>query len=187
MQTRISSVEAAAAGLPVGRIETSAGWRDLVLPKDSLRRVDEIRTAAHGEAQGQAALFRGPSGAGKTFAAALLGNALGRPVWAVDLAAIVGKFIGETEKALDRLFAAAEAAGAVLIFDEAEALFARRTEVRDAHDRFANADAAYLLRRVESYAGLTIFASNRRQDLDPAFLRRLRFVVDFPHRRRPPS
>jgi vesicle-fusing ATPase len=183
-------------GLPSVRLETPLAWSDLVLPRESRDAIDRIRAlarratgAAIGETgstgvEGLAVLFRGPSGTGKTLAQALLGKALGRPVFAVDLSAIVSKFIGETEKAIDRIFDAAEAAGAILAFDEADALFGKRSEIKDAHDRYANVEAAYLLQRLERFHGLAIFATSRPQDIDPGFLRRLRFVVDFPPSRR---
>jgi hypothetical protein len=184
-------------GLAAVRLETALVWSDLVLPREARDAIDRIRALAHratgapiGETgstgvEGLAVLFRGPSGTGKTLAQALLGKALGRPVLAVDLSAIVSKFIGETEKHIDRIFDAAEGAGAILAFDEADALFGKRSEIKDAHDRFANVEAAYLLHRLERFRGLAIFATNRRRNIDPAFLRRLRFVVDFPPSRRP--
>ncbi len=115
------------------------------------------------------ALFAGPSGTGKTMAAQILANDLGVELFQVDLAKIVSKYIGETEKNLAEIFDAAERASAVLLFDEADALFGKRTEIRDAHDRYANIEVAYLLQRMESYAGLAVLTTNMRQNLDPAF------------------
>jgi SpoVK/Ycf46/Vps4 family AAA+-type ATPase len=165
---------------PLSRLETPLEWSDLVLPFEAQAAVDEIRTLASHSAG--AVLFSGASGTGKSLAAALLGKVAGRPVLRVDLSAIVSKYIGETEKNLARAFDAAEAEGAVLVFDEAEALFGKRTEIKDAHDRYANIEIDYLLQRLERFHGLIIFTTRHKQDIDPAFLRRLRFVVDFPPR-----
>jgi hypothetical protein len=128
---------------------------------------------------GIAALFGGPSGTGKTMAAQVLARALGIELLRVDLAGVVNKYIGETEKKLREVFDACEDSGALLFFDEADALFGMRTQVKDAHDRFANIEIDYLLQRIERFDGVAILATNRRQDLDPAFVRRLRFVVEF--------
>lgn len=130
--------------------------------------------------RGVTALFTGPSGTGKTMAAQAIGKALKRTVFAVDLSRVVSKFIGETEKNLDAVFVEAERVGAVLLFDEADALFGKRSEVKDAHDRYANIETAYLLQRMEAFSGLAILTSNFGQNLDSAFLRRLRFAVEFP-------
>jgi hypothetical protein len=124
-------------------------------------------------------LFLGPRGTGKTLAAEVVADELGRELYRVDLSKIVSKYIGETEKHLKRIFAAAEATGAVLFFDEADALFGKRSEVKDAHDRYANTDVAYFLQRIEDYYGLVILATNRKSNIDDAFQRRIRFVVDF--------
>ncbi len=133
-----------------------------------------------GYGRGVPALFSGPSGTGKTMAAQIIARELAVELFQVDLANTVSKYIGETEKNLDRIFEAAESASAVLLFDEADALFGKRTEVRDAHDRYANVEVAYLLQRMEAYSGLVILTTNFRQNLDKAFMRRLRFVVEFP-------
>jgi SpoVK/Ycf46/Vps4 family AAA+-type ATPase len=130
--------------------------------------------------RGVTALFAGPSGTGKTMAAEVLASELHLDLHRIDLAGVVNKYIGETEKNLRRVFDAAEAGGAILFFDEADALFGRRSEVRDSHDRFANIEIDYLLQRMESYSGLAVLATNRRTALDRAFLRRLRFLLDFP-------
>ena len=129
---------------------------------------------------GLAVLFAGPPGTGKTMAAEVLARELGLPLHRVDLSQVVNKYIGETEKNLRRVFDACEASDLIVLFDEADALFGRRTQVRDAHDRYANLEVSYLLSRMERAKGLTILATNRKEDLDGAFLRRLRYVVDFP-------
>jgi hypothetical protein len=177
------------------RVEPAAGWDDLVLPPAETRTLREIvDQVAHratvydawgmgragGRGLGITALFCGTSGTGKTLAAEVVAGALRLDLYRVDLAGVVSKYIGETEKNLRRVFDAAEDGGAVLFFDEADALFGKRSEVRDSHDRYANIEINYLLQRMESYRGLAVLATNRRGDLDPAFLRRLRFVVNFP-------
>jgi len=129
---------------------------------------------------GIAALFAGPPGTGKTMASEAIASELQLPLFRIDLSQVVNKYIGETEKNLKRLFDAADAADAILLFDEADALFGKRTEVKDAHDRYANLEISYLLERMERFKGLAILATNRRRDLDEAFLRRLRFVIEFP-------
>jgi hypothetical protein len=129
--------------------------------------------------QGISALFGGPSGTGKTMAAQVLARSLGLELYRVDLAGVVNKYIGETEKRLRDVFDACERSGALLFFDEADALFGSRTQVKDSHDRFANIEIDYLLQRIEQFDGISILATNRKSDLDTAFLRRLRFVVDF--------
>jgi SpoVK/Ycf46/Vps4 family AAA+-type ATPase len=129
---------------------------------------------------GISALFAGASGTGKTLAAEVLGSALNLDVYRIDLSAVVSKYIGETEKNLRRVFDAAEGGGVVLLFDEADALFGKRTEVKDSHDRHANIEVSYLLQRMEAYRGLAILTTNLKTSLDQAFLRRIRFVVQFP-------
>ena len=128
---------------------------------------------------GMSALFGGPSGTGKTMAAQVIARSLGLELYRVDLAGVVNKYVGETEKRLREVFDACEHAGALLFFDEADALFGGRMQVKDAHDRFANIEIDYLLQRIERFDGVAILATNRRNDLDPAFVRRLRFVIDF--------
>ncbi len=177
------------------RIVPAATWDDLVLPEDTRRIIHDIarqvrlRHRVHGDwgfaargsrGLGVSALFVGPSGVGKTLAAEVLANDLALDLYRIDLAAVVSKYIGETEKNLSRIFNAAEESGAVLLFDEADALFGKRSEVRDSHDRYANLEVAYLLQRMEAYRGLAILTTNQRQALDDAFLRRLTFVVNFP-------
>ncbi len=177
------------------RVEPRATWDDLVLPEGQRRLlVDLAAQLAHratvyddwGFASrttgglGVTALFAGASGTGKTMAAEVIAGSLGLDLYRIDLSAVVSKYIGETEKNLRRLFDAAEAAGAVLLFDEADALFGRRSEVKDSHDRYANLEVAYLLQRMEAYRGLAILTTNLRDNVDPAFVRRIRFVVQLP-------
>ena len=177
------------------RIDPKATWDDLVLPpgqtgllrelvRHVLHRTQVYERWGFGERTtrglGVTALFSGEAGTGKTLAAEVLARELGLDLYRIDLAATVSKYIGETEKNLARLFDAAEASGAVLLFDEADALFGKRGEVRDGHDRYANLEVAYLLQRMESYRGLAILTTNLRSNVDRAFLRRLRFVVQFP-------
>jgi hypothetical protein len=177
------------------RIEPVASWEDIVLPEDELgllrHLVDQVRGRATVlRAWGMAdrirrgtaitALFAGPSGTGKTLAAEVIAGDLGLDLYRIDLAGVVSKYIGETERNLRRVFDAAEEGGALLFFDEADALFGKRSEVKDSHDRYANIEVNYLLQRMEEYGGVAILASNQRHALDPAFLRRLRLVIPFP-------
>jgi len=177
------------------RIEPAAGWDDLVLPAPQLATLHEIAVHVRRRAQvyddwgfatrgprglGISALFAGPSGTGKTMAAEVLAGDLRLDLHRIDLATVVSKYIGETEKNLRRVFDAAEGGGAILLFDEADALFGKRSEVRDSHDRYANIEVSYLLQRMEAYRGLAILTTNQKSALDPAFLRRIRFVVQFP-------
>jgi SpoVK/Ycf46/Vps4 family AAA+-type ATPase len=129
---------------------------------------------------GISVLFSGVPGSGKTMAAEVMANELRLDLFRIDLSAVMSKYIGETEANLRRLFDAAENGGAILFFDEADALFGKRSEVKDSHDRYANIEINYLLQRMESYGGLAILATNMKSALDAAFLRRLRFVLDFP-------
>ena len=147
--------------------------RDLVLSQWGYER-------AVARNQGLKVLFAGESGTGKTMSAQVLAKELGLDIFRVDLATIVSKYIGETEKNLDRIFGAAEGSNAILFFDEADALFGKRSEVGDSHDRYANIEVAYLLQKMEGYPGAVILATNFRQNIDDAFLRRLDFVIDFP-------
>jgi hypothetical protein len=177
------------------RIEPRAGWEELVLPREALDALLELvelvrqrdyvfdewgvrRTGAEG--RGTKALFAGDSGTGKTLGAEVVAGALGLDLYAIDLATVVDKYIGETEKNLDRVFREAEAVNGILFFDEADALFGKRTDVSDARDRYANLETAYLLQRMEAFDGVTILASNLKANLDEAFARRLDAVVDFP-------
>jgi hypothetical protein len=176
-------------------IEPLATWADLVLPeaqRGTLRQiaihVRQMRVVygdwgfagKSARGLGISALFSGASGTGKTMAAEVLANELTLDLYRIDLSAVVSKYIGETEKNLRRLFDAAEETGAILLFDEADALFGKRSEVKDSHDRYANIEVSYLLQRMEAYRGLAILTTNFRAALDPAFLRRIRFVVNFP-------
>jgi SpoVK/Ycf46/Vps4 family AAA+-type ATPase len=177
------------------RIEPEHGWADIVLPDDVLAHLREIAGQAEqrrtvydewgfgdklARGRGITMLFAGPSGTGKTLAAEVIARALQLDLYRVDLAATVSKYIGETEKNLKRIFDAAEEGGAILFFDEADALFGKRTEVKDSHDRYANIEVNYLLQRMEDYSGLSVLATNRKNALDRSFLRRIRFLVDFP-------
>jgi SpoVK/Ycf46/Vps4 family AAA+-type ATPase len=162
---------------------TNLSWNDLTLHTETLQQVNEIKkqlkTLSSAKAGGQIVLFHGPAGTGKTLTAALLGKEFNKPVYRVDLSKVVSKYIGETEKNLNAVFADAENAGAILFFDEADALFGKRTEVKDAHDRFANIEVSYLLQKIETHPGLTILAANKKSNIDDAFIRRLRFIIDF--------
>jgi SpoVK/Ycf46/Vps4 family AAA+-type ATPase len=170
-------------------------WQDIVLPEEVSELLGEIIirvrhrplvfgewgfTARHARSHSLSALFAGPSGTGKTMAAEVIANELGLPLYRVDLSAVVSKYIGETEKNLSQIFNEAASSSAVLFFDEADALFGKRSEVRDAHDRYANIEVSYLLQRMEDYDGIIILASNLRQNLDEAFVRRLHLTADFP-------
>jgi hypothetical protein len=177
------------------RIVPVAGWDDLVLPeleKQALRQLAaQVRHrmqvhetwgfAAKGRrGLGLSALFTGESGTGKTLAAEVLARDLGLDLYRIDLSAVVSKYIGETEKNLKRVFDAAEEGGALLLFDEADALFGKRGDVKDSHDRYANIEVSYLLQRMEAYQGLAILTTNLKSSMDRAFQRRLRFTVNFP-------
>jgi SpoVK/Ycf46/Vps4 family AAA+-type ATPase len=153
------------------------------LPAKQMAALDEIVETAkprRGLRSGIHALFAGDKGSGKSTAGEVIASQLGSNVHRIDLSEVVSKYIGETEKNLDRVFELAEETGAILYFDEADALFGKRSEVKDAHDRYANIEINYLLKRLEDHKGPVIFATNRKQDIDEAFLRRLRFIVDFP-------
>ena len=130
--------------------------------------------------KGLAVLFAGPSGTGKTMAAGIIAAELGLDLYKIDLSTVISKYIGETEKNLSRVFEEAETSNAILFFDEADALFGKRSEVRDSHDRYANVEVGYLLQRMEEYEGVAILATNLRKNMDDAFVRRLHFTVDFP-------
>jgi SpoVK/Ycf46/Vps4 family AAA+-type ATPase len=172
-----------------------ATWDQLVLHPDSLDQLRELCSTVRHRDQvlqeagfarrlsggiGVTALFAGVSGTGKTMAAEVVASELGLPLFKIDLAGIVSKWIGETEKNLDRVFDAATDSNAILFFDEADALFGKRSEVKDSHDRYANLEISYLLQKMESYRGVAILATNMRQQIDDAFLRRLTFTVIFP-------
>jgi hypothetical protein len=177
------------------RIDMNAAWDDLVLPEMQKEILQDIvaqvrhRSTVYdswgfseksSRGLGITVLFAGPSGTGKTMAAEVLAGALRLDLFRIDLSSVVSKYIGETEKNIRRVFDAAEAGGAVLLFDEADALFGKRSEVKDSHDRYANIEVSYLLQRMECYRGLAILTTNVKSALDPAFLRRIRFVVQFP-------
>ncbi|MBC7732233.1 MAG: ATP-binding protein [Bacteriovorax sp.] len=177
------------------RVEASADWNDLVLPQPQMQTLAQIvvhmqqRFKVHDtwgfggkgpRGLGITALFAGDSGTGKTLAAEVLARTLNLELFRIDLSAVVSKYIGETEKNLKRVFDAAEESGAMLLFDEADALFGKRSDVKDSHDRYANIEVSYLLQRMESYRGLAILTTNHKSALDPAFMRRLRFVLHFP-------
>ena len=181
------------AAFPARPVHTTLGWDDLVLHPGTAAQLDEIQSwLRHGQTllhdwgmaaklrPGLRALFHGPPGTGKTLTAALLGQAAGRAVWQIDLSLVVSKYIGETEKNLSRVFDVAEQRGWLLFFDEADALFGKRSDTRDAHDRYANQEVAWLLQRIESFSGVAILASNQKDNLDPAFTRRFEAVVHFP-------
>ncbi len=177
------------------RMENCTAWTDLVLPEPQTAILRQIAmharhapvvneqwgfAARYARGLGLSALFAGPSGTGKTMAAGVLARELDRDLFQIDLATVVSKYIGETEKHLRRIFEAAERSGAILLFDEADALFGKRSQVRDSHDRYANLEVSYLLQRMESYRGIAILTTNMQNALDQAFQRRLRFVVQFP-------
>jgi hypothetical protein len=177
------------------KIEPRSGWNDLIVPEDTRAQLQEIcsqyrhRHRVLGEWQferklsygkGLSALFAGPSGTGKTMAAEVVANELQLELYKIDLSAVVSKYIGETEKNLAKIFEEAESSNAILFFDEADALFGKRTKVSDAHDRYANIETSYLLQKMEAYEGVAILATNLRENIDDAFARRIRFLVDFP-------
>jgi len=178
---------------PAEYIETEMEWDDLVLHPHTIKQIREIEnwiehndTLLHDWGMkkkikpGYRALFNGPPGTGKTLTATLLGKQTGKDVFRIDLSRVISKYIGETEKNLSRLFDKAEHKDWILFFDEADALFGKRTEIRDAHDKYANQEVAYLLQRIEAYNGLVILASNQRSNIDDAFVRRFQNIIHFP-------
>ncbi|WLQ52809.1 ATP-binding protein [Streptomyces poriferorum] len=186
-----------AAGLDrlARRIEPTVNWHDLVLPPDAHAQLRELTARARhrdrvlgewgmrpggGRGRGVSALFAGDSGTGKTMSAEVIAADLGLDLYTVDLATVIDKYVGETEKNLERIFTEAAGVNGVLLFDEADAIFGKRSDVKDAHDRYANVESAYLLQRMESFDGLAILATNLRANLDDAFTRRLDLVIDFP-------
>jgi hypothetical protein len=186
-----------AAGLQrlARRIEPGVGWPDLVLPSAVLGQLRELATRAKfrdrvldewrmrpggGRGRGVTGLFAGDSGTGKTMSAEVIAASLGLDLYTVNLATVVDKYVGETEKNLERIFTEAAGVNGVLLFDEADAIFGKRSEVRDAHDRYANIESAYLLQRMETFDGIAVLATNLRANLDEAFTRRLDLIVDFP-------
>ncbi len=177
------------------RAESFATWDDLVLPEEQVEVLRQVAAharqtfvvlrdwgfaARYARGLGLSVLFAGASGTGKTMAAGVLAQELNRDLYQIDLATVMSKYIGETEKHLRRIFDAAERSGAILLFDEADALFGKRSQVKDSHDRYANLEISYLLQRMEAYRGIAILTTNMQNSLDPAFQRRLRFVVQFP-------
>ena len=180
------------ADFPARAIETALDWSDLVLHPGTLGQVQEIQVwLRHGQAlmqdwgmapklrPGYRALFYGPPGTGKTMTACLLGKTTGREVYKVDLSLVVSKYIGETEKNLARVFDQAQHKGWILFFDEADALFGKRSETKDAHDRYANQEVSFLLQRIETFDGIAILASNQKDNIDPAFARRFETIAYF--------
>ena len=170
-------------------------WDDIVLPADRIAQLREIcnhmkyRDRVYGDwgfgrklalGKGLTALFAGPSGTGKTMAADVIAGELGLELYKIDLSSVISKYIGETEKNLSRIFDEAETSNAILFFDEADALFGKRSEVKDSHDRYANIEVGYLLQRMEEYEGVAILATNLRKNMDEAFVRRLHFTIDMP-------
>jgi SpoVK/Ycf46/Vps4 family AAA+-type ATPase len=177
------------------RIDARYGWTDLVLPPTASAQLREMCAmvrhralvygtwgfgARHARGKGVSALFSGPSGTGKTMAAEVVAKDLELELYRIDLSAVISKYIGETEKNLAKVFQEAERASAVLFFDEADALFGKRSDVKDAHDRYANIEISYLLQRMEEHEGVVVLATNLRKNMDEAFLRRLQFTVEFP-------
>lgn len=178
---------------PAKKITTRQSWSDLVLEDTVLKQIEEIQAwVRHGHilhtelglgsklTPGHRCLFYGPPGTGKTLTATLIGKQTGLDVYRIDLSQVVSKYIGETEKNLSKVFDRAESRNWILFFDEADALFGRRTSVKDAHDRFANQEVSYLLQRVEEYNGLVILATNFKSNIDEAFARRFQSVIHFP-------
>jgi SpoVK/Ycf46/Vps4 family AAA+-type ATPase len=183
----------AIAGL-AERIDPRFTWDDLVLPAKVISDLKALAGQVPGRTQvlgrwgfsgrwrqsGASALFAGASGTGKSMAAEVIAGALDLDLYRIELSGVVSKYIGETEKNLQRIFQAAEASGAVLLFDEADAIFGKRSEVKDAHDRYANIEVSYLLQAMERYRGLAILSTNMKSNVDQAFFRRLSYVIDFP-------
>jgi hypothetical protein len=177
------------------KIEPRYSWEDLVLPQTPTNMLQELVSMVQSRplvletwglgqkltaSAGVSALFSGPPGTGKTLAAQIIANQLGIELYRIDLSTIVSKYVGETEKNLERIFTEASQSNAILFFDEADAIFGKRSEVKDAHDRYANIEVGYLLQRMESYNGVAILATNLRANLDEAFTRRLQFIINFP-------
>jgi SpoVK/Ycf46/Vps4 family AAA+-type ATPase len=177
------------------KIKPQHAWNDIILPSDRVRQLREIcnsvkyRSVVYDQwgfdrklslGKGLSILFSGPPGTGKTMAAEIIAGELSLDLYKIDLSSMVSKYIGETEKNLARVFHEAETSNAILFFDEADALFGKRSEVRDSHDRYANIEVGYLLQRMEEYEGVVILATNFRRNMDEAFVRRLRYTVDFP-------
>jgi hypothetical protein len=192
------SAPAFSPDFPAKKIATEMTWEDLVLRDQTYAQIDDIKiwleyhpllekdTVIHRKLKpGYRALFYGPSGTGKTLTASLLGKHFGKDVYRIDLSQVVSKYIGETEKNLEKVFSKAENKDWILFFDEADALFGKRSNVSSAHDKYANQEVSYLLQRVEDYRGLIILASNFKNNIDPAFVRRFNAIVHFPPPDRP--
>jgi SpoVK/Ycf46/Vps4 family AAA+-type ATPase len=177
------------------QVSSELFWKDLILPEKQLTQLGELEKAIRNSSgvlqdwdfasrlpygRGITAMFSGPSGTGKTMAAGILAHELGLDLYKIDLSRVVSKYIGETEKNLDRIFQQAEDANAMLFFDEADALFGKRSAIKDAHDRYANIEVAYLLQKMEERLGVTILATNLKTNMDEAFSRRIRYSIDFP-------
>lgn len=194
---RLAARRQSASGLErhARRIRPAVDWRDLVLPEGPLTQLRELAlrarhrdrvlgdwrlSAGGGRGRGVLGLFAGESGTGKTLSAEVVAADLGLDLYVVQLSSIVDKYVGETEKNLERIFTEADRTDAVLLFDEADAVFGKRSEVKDAHDRYANMESAYLLQRLESFDGIALLTTNLRANIDEAFTRRLDLVVDFP-------
>ena len=181
------------ANFPAQLIETQLTWDDLVLHPATRQQIEEISTwIQHGETlmnewgmasklrPGYRSLFHGPPGTGKTMTACLLGKSTGRDVYKIELSQVVSKYIGETEKNLARVFDQAQHKGWILFFDEADALFGKRSQTKDAHDRYANQEISYLLQRIETFDGIAILSSNFKENMDTAFTRRFESIIYFP-------
>lgn len=177
------------------KVNVQYGWNDIVLPEDTVQVLRDICNQSRQQfrvlsdwgfqnklpyGRGLSVLFTGPPGTGKTMAAQIIARDLNLDLYKIDLSRVVSKYIGETEKNLSRIFAEADTSNAVVFFDEADALFGKRTEVSDAHDRYANIEVSYLLQRMEEYDGIVILATNLRKNMDDAFIRRIRFIVEYP-------
>jgi SpoVK/Ycf46/Vps4 family AAA+-type ATPase len=177
------------------KVKTMHTWEDLVLPRLTLQRIREVTAAIQhchivysnwgfekriAAGKGLKVLLSGASGTGKTMTVSVVARELGLDLYKIDLSSLVSKYIGETEKNLDRIFRAAQYSNAILFFDEADALFGKRSETKDAHDRYANIEVAYLLQKIEEYDGVVILASNLSKNIDEAFSRRMHYVVEFP-------
>ena len=177
------------------KIVPKYGWRDIILPSDLFEQLKEIYGyikyyyKVYGDwgfekkltlGKGLNTLFSGPSGTGKTMAAEIIAHELQLDLYKIDLSTVVSKYIGETEKNLSLIFNEGQASNAILFFDEADAIFGKRSEVKDAHDRYANIETAYLLQKMDEYDGMVILATNLRKNIDEAFSRRMHFTLEFP-------
>ncbi|MYY00928.1 AAA family ATPase [Streptomyces sp. SID4913] len=195
LRTAVRAQNGAGLARLARRIEPAVGWDDLVLPPSTRRQLSDLALRARhreqvlgqwrmrpggGRGRGIVALFAGESGTGKTMSAEVVAADLGMELYVVDLSSVVDKYVGETEKNLERIFAEASDVNAVLLFDEADAVFGKRSQVKDAQDRHANVESAYLLQRIESFDGIAVLTTNLRANLDEAFTRRLDVVADFP-------